>query len=98
MCVELRAAERPVCEVNGSGAPMIEVHPSVAEELNRYAAEAMKDDGTILRVGRRALLRTVDHAGRVQWGAQWYSGGEWVGTRYRNSPWPALWMLRKARP
>ena len=86
---------RPICEVNGAGCPMVNVDPIVAGELRRMGEQAMEDDGTVLRVGGRALLRTVDHAGRTRWGAQWFSGGQWRGTKYRDSLWAVLWLLRK---
>lgn len=80
---------RETCPFNGADAVTIPVDPAIGEELIRMSNEFGKDDGTVVRVGRWALLRDTDHVGRKRWGVKRFRDGREYRTGYGKTPWQA---------
>jgi hypothetical protein len=74
--------EPALCPWNGADAEMIPVDKAVAEALLRAYDAAIQDDGTLVRIGRRALGRELDHAERKRWFWKTYANGRWSSTMY----------------
>jgi hypothetical protein len=79
---QVSEGEPALCPWNGADAEMIPIDEAVARALQGAAHASVEDDGTLLRIGSRALGREVDHAGRNRWFWKTYANGRWSSTVY----------------